>query len=490
MADGGSTYQVPQGARVGVWDQWCVYSDRPYIQKIVVEGEEKEQVSLLNPETGAVILDNFAASKDDLPGNLGHNKTLTVAFYNAFVELIGGQITRFVTHDPRVQQPTVQQLPGGDDGSPPDDGLYWHRCRLTPLGMQAKPGMRKCSPEFFMNADDQHGQQVGPVAAGGAWTNYPFLEGCELNEFEKKGSPAMPKKSKFARMMEAAGIDEKDDDAVKMSKLRAYSAGEEAAEGRNAESEDDDPKKPAQMEGAAAAPADGKGKTEMEDPQVGTQAGQPAITEPPTDQRPAAGSRSMQGSAAQVQMERGALPAGMVAIPEAKLQTLLAAAEQLPQVTSRLTTMERTQQQATRTAAAERAVGAAWKAGQIIPRGEETHKAAQDRFMRLFEKGEAVFQDALAPVGSYVVPEAMMIEFERIGAAPSAPGMGPSRPDEALIALAEKRLEQEQKAGRKVSRLDAVRMVCMEREGAQLAEKYSNQPYRELGRRMGLAVGA
>jgi hypothetical protein len=146
--------------------------------------------------------------------------------------------------------------------------------------MQAKPGMRKCSPEFFMNADDQHGQQVGPVAAGGAWTNYPFLEGCELNEFEKKGSPAMPKKSKFARMMEAAGIDEKDDDAVKMSKLRAYSAGEEAAEGRNAESEDDDPKKPAQMEGAAAAPADGKGKTEMEDPQAG-----PAGTQQPDHHR-------------------------------------------------------------------------------------------------------------------------------------------------------------------------------------------------------------
>lgn len=491
MAVGGTSYDVPEGAKVGVWDQWCVYSDRPYVQRKMVDGKEVEQVSLLNPEVATFILDNFARSKDDLPGNLGHDKHLTVAFYNAFVEVIGGQVTRYATHDPRVPQPTIDQLPGGDDGSPPDDGLYWHRCRLTKLGLTIKPGMRKCSPEFLMDADDPHGEKQGPTACGGAWTNYPFLEGCELNEFEKARPQMATKKSRFERKMEAAGVTETDDDATKMSKLRAYEAGQEAEEERS--------EMQRRMESGAAAGAEGdregkdKKPAEMEDPIVTTEAGQPAIKEPPTDQDPVSGGRSMtQGQGGQRQMERGgkaALPAGYVAISEERLRTLEAGIQQLPKVNERLVQMERERTAETTRRTADKAVAAAWKAGQIIPRQDETHAEARDRFMRLYEKGEATFKDALAPIGSFTAPEMMMIEFERVGAGSGNAQPVGGRPDEAIIKLAEARLAEETKAGRQLSRLDAVRLVTMEGEGVRLAAQYANQPYRELGRRMGLPVG-
>lgn len=482
MPPAGVPYEVPGDARVGVWDQWCVYSARPYVQKKLIDGEEQEQVSLLNPETASFILDNFARSKDDLPGNLGHDKVLTVAFYNAFVEVVDGRIARFVTHDPDVQRPTIGQLPGGDDGSPPDDGLYWHRCRLTKLGQQIKPGMRKCSPEFLMNAEDPHGGKRGPTAVGGAWTNYPFLEGCELNEFEQKGSRAMKKKSAFERKMEAAGIKDEDDDGVKMSKLRAYEAGQEAEEER-AEMQR------RSMEGADCD-KDKKKPAEMEDPVVTTEAGQPAIKEPPTDQDPAAGGRSMQrgqGGQGQRSMERGGLPAGMALVSEERLRTLEAGLQQLPRVNEKLVQMERERQAEVTLGAAQRAVAAAWKEGRIIPKEEETHRQAQDRFLRLFQRGEENFRDALAPANSFTPPEAMLIEFER-GAAPGPSARG-GRPDEEILKLAQERQKKERDAGKTISNLDAVRLVCMEGEGARLAEKYSNQPYRELGRRMGLPVG-
>ncbi len=465
MPGGADTFTDPQGARTGVWDQWCVYSDRPYVQKRVVEGKEVEQVSILNPETGGVILSNFARSKDDLPGNLGHDKVLTVAFYNAFAEVVGGQVTRFVTHDPSVRQPGIDQLPGGDDGSPPDDGLYWHRARLTRLGNGVKPGMRKCSPEFLMVTKNPHGDDIGPSAVGGAWTNYPFLEGCELNEFERKGLPPMKGKTKFERKMEAAGCDEKDDDATKMSKLRAYEAGQEEAEAAEMQR---------RMEADAAKkdPEPEKKPAEMEDPTV-IQKSPPEIKEPPTAQDEPGAGRSM---------ER--LPAGMVAISAERLRTLEAGLQQLPKVTDRLVQMERDRQTERTTAAAQKAVAAAWRKGQIIPRQEETHQAAQDRFLRLFSKGEEAFRDALAPDGSYVVPEAMLVEYER-AEGPAAPAPS-GRPDESLMALAQKRIEAEEKAGRKLSRLDATRLVCM--ENPQLAERYGNQSAMELGRRMGLRL--
>jgi hypothetical protein len=41
--------------------------------------------------------------------------------------------------------------------------------------------VRKTSPEFVMDALNQQAQPIGPQALGLAWTDDPFLNGCEIN---------------------------------------------------------------------------------------------------------------------------------------------------------------------------------------------------------------------------------------------------------------------------------------------------------------------
>jgi len=184
-------------ALVGVWDQWCVMSARPYVKMLEdAEGRPEPQISLLDEEHCRLIVRNFGNSKDDLPCTLGHHQDTpakakwSVAGYSAMVTMVGGRPVEFATHNPEVSPPTLEDLPRPDSGGPPDDGNYVFRARVTPLGaaLIRSEAVRKSSPEFVMNGLDQHAKDLGPQAQGLAWTNDPFLTGCEINLERYSGS--------------------------------------------------------------------------------------------------------------------------------------------------------------------------------------------------------------------------------------------------------------------------------------------------------------
>ena len=173
----------------GVWDQWCVMSARPYVKMVMTDnGEEIEQESLLNLDTCRKIVLNFGLSKDNLPCTLGHQKTTVekaqykTATYSAMAVWSQGQVVEFAAHG-EVARPTVDDLPRADNGQAPEDGIYAYRNTVTDLGaaILEKRAVRKTSPEFVMDALNQQAQPIGPQALGLAWTDDPFLNGCEIN---------------------------------------------------------------------------------------------------------------------------------------------------------------------------------------------------------------------------------------------------------------------------------------------------------------------
>ena len=174
---------------VGVWDQWCVASDKPYIKVATLDdGTEIEQTSLLDAESCRQIVRNFGLSKDDLPCTLGHQHTTVdkaqykTATYSALAYWRGGQVDSFAAHGD-IQRPTEADLPHADNGQRPEDGIYAFRQTVTDLGeaIVTKRAVRKTSPEFVMDGRNQQNESIGPQALGLAWTDDPFLNGCEIN---------------------------------------------------------------------------------------------------------------------------------------------------------------------------------------------------------------------------------------------------------------------------------------------------------------------
>ena len=174
---------------VGVWDQWCVASDKPYIKMATLDdGTEIEQTSLLDAESCRQIVRNFGLSKDDLPCTLGHQHTTVdkaqykTATYSALAYWRGGKVDTFAAHGD-IQRPTESDLPHADNGQRPEDGIYAFRQTVTDLGeaIVTKRAVRKTSPEFVMDGRNQQNESIGPQALGLAWTDDPFLNGCEIN---------------------------------------------------------------------------------------------------------------------------------------------------------------------------------------------------------------------------------------------------------------------------------------------------------------------
>ena len=174
---------------VGVWDQWCVASDKPYIKMATLDdGTEIEQTSLLDAESCRQIVRNFGLSKDDLPCTLGHQHSTVdkaqykTATYSALAYWRGGQVDSFAAHGD-IQRPTETDLPHADNGQRPEDGIYAFRQTVTDLGeaIVTKRAVRKTSPEFVMDGRNQQNESIGPQALGLAWTDDPFLNGCEIN---------------------------------------------------------------------------------------------------------------------------------------------------------------------------------------------------------------------------------------------------------------------------------------------------------------------
>lgn len=190
------------GARplVGVWDQWCVGSSVPYVKIIATDEGDERQVSHLSEAHCRQIVRNFGASKDDLPCTLGHHQDTVekarykVASYSAMACWWGGQVVEFATHNPAVLPPTAQDLPWADTGEPPEDGIYVYRARVTPLGASCieTVAVTKTSPEFVMSGRNQQAQDIGAQALGMAWTDDPFLNGCEIN-LERLAGSAPPR---------------------------------------------------------------------------------------------------------------------------------------------------------------------------------------------------------------------------------------------------------------------------------------------------------
>jgi len=190
----------------GVWDQWCVMSARPYVKMIMTDqGEEVEQTSLLNLDTCRKIVLNFGLSKDNLPCTLGHQGSTVekaqykTATYSAMAVWHQGQVVEFAAHG-EVERPTLADLPHADNGQAPEDGIYCYRNTVTDLGaaILEKQAVRKTSPEFVMDALNQQAQSIGPQALGLAWTDDPFLNGCEIN-LER-----FPQMRKFAKGQQMA----------------------------------------------------------------------------------------------------------------------------------------------------------------------------------------------------------------------------------------------------------------------------------------------
>ena len=173
----------------GVWDQWCVMSSRPYVKVITTEaGDEIEQTSLLDQNVCRQIVRNFGLSKDDLPCTLGHQLTTPekaqykTATYSALAVWHQGQVVEFAAHE-AIERPTEADLPRADNGQRPEDGIYAYRKTVTELGaaIVTKKAVGKTSPEFVMDGRNQQNESIGPQALGLAWTDDPFLNGCEIN---------------------------------------------------------------------------------------------------------------------------------------------------------------------------------------------------------------------------------------------------------------------------------------------------------------------
>jgi hypothetical protein len=216
---------------VGVWDQWCVASDKPYIKMATLDdGTEIEQTSLLDAESCRQIVRNFGLSKDDLPCTLGHQHTTVdkaqykTATYSALAYWRGGKVDTFAAHGD-IQRPTETDLPHADNGQRPEDGIYAFRQTVTDLGeaIVTKRAVRKTSPEFVMDGRNQQNKSIGPQALGLAWTDDPFLNGCEINleRFPQMRKFANDKVNKMAHGQQVhamskhkfeseAGVEEKD----------------------------------------------------------------------------------------------------------------------------------------------------------------------------------------------------------------------------------------------------------------------------------------
>lgn len=471
--------------KLNVWDQWCVMSDRPYNK----DGE----LALLNEAACRQIVANFAASRDDLPCNISHDKQQVVAHYNALALFIGGKCVAHADHA-GMPAPTVLDLPGGDDGSPPDDGIYWRRARITDLGRGAKQFLRKCSPEFLTAAKNPHGDSIGPQALGGAWTNYPFLDGCELHEFERPKEPVKMAKKTYARKcMEDAGVDEKDDAAQKMSKLRAYWRGAHGAKYAKFESaagvdeKDDDDKKYTKIMAYMSGKFEDHAEPDGDEPTPG---GKPAqMTEGPVvspgaptvitdkpgeskDQVPGPGG-SMVGAGAEVRMTRAEFQRY-----EASAAQLPAIQQQLQQTSAQVQQLTREREAAKTAAAATEFTRAAYLAGRVPMFPNDSPEAAQARIVQQYTAfGKEAAERMLAAPNSFPVRAntEMPLQFSSDTPAGGARGgvmKDGESPSDAILRLAR---EKQKAAGDKddAKLLEFSREVCAEHP--KLAELYSNQ---------------
>ena len=511
----------------GVWDQWCVMSARPYVKMVMTDnGEEIEQESLLNLDTCRKIVLNFGLSKDNLPCTLGHQKTTVekaqykTATYSAMAVWSQGQVVEFAAHG-EVARPTVDDLPRADNGQAPEDGIYAYRNTVTDLGaaILEKRAVRKTSPEFVMDALNQQAQPIGPQALGLAWTDDPFLNGCEINlerfpqmrKFAKGTTMARDwyvKTDKFGSVYggksrqqadqkaeelkrqgakwweiidpdnssvgggyveheKEAGVEEKDSPEQKYSKIKAHFGRKALMEAGIADADTPDVAmakfaKHHEMMCHETGDASATGGQQHKEPDKDNlMEGPSAIPGAPTEIDPGSVSNNVVGGHA---MERDTMRAMSEKIKQDRVE--------IQTMQRKLAEMERAQ----RKEHATKAVESAWQAGRIVPLPGESAERAKARFLVKYEKDPAMFADDLAPAGTHAVAGSLSgrmtsnglpLNFERGTFAEEA-----GRPDEEII----RRAEDLRAKNPKMSKIAAVKQVCM--ESPELNRAYSTQSRR------------
>ncbi len=511
----------------GVWDQWCVMSARPYVKMVMTDnGEEIEQESLLNLDTCRKIVLNFGLSKDNLPCTLGHQKTTVekaqykTATYSAMAVWSQGQVVEFAAHG-EVARPTVDDLPRADNGQAPEDGIYAYRNTVTDLGaaILEKRAVRKTSPEFVMDALNQQAQPIGPQALGLAWTDDPFLNGCEINlerfpqmrKFAKGTTMARDwyvKTDKFGSVYggksrqqadqkaeelkrqgakwweiidpdnssvgggyveheKEAGVEEKDSPEQKYSKIKAHFGRKAMMEAGIADADTPDVAmakfaKHHEMMCHETGDASATGSQQHKEPDKDNlMEGPSAIPGAPTEIDPGSVSNNVVGGHA---MERDTMRAMSEKIKQDRVE--------IQTMQRKLSEMERAQKKEHAT----KAVESAWLAGRIMPLPGESAEKAKARFLVKYEKDPAMFSEDLAPAGTHAVAGSLSgrmtsnglpLNFERGTFAVEA-----GRPDEEII----RRAEELRTKNPKMSKIAAVKQVCM--ESPELNRAYSAQSRR------------
>ena len=265
-----------------VWDTVCTFGR---YQHETINGDPC--ITVHDATTCKVMLDDFAAhpsndifydKQHEIVDELGPDAVddaklrewaagdgHAMAWANALVMIIGGQVARYEAHPGAPQQPPhAQEVLMQTDGSLRPDGVYCRRYALTPRGSDPIAGMsafRSTSP-FFVPEKDGHRLLNLTV------TNDPRMRDCAL-AFQRQTGRAVamsrikaartsdaahkekPMDPKDAAVMTAAGVGPDDSPEEKLHKMTAYARQMEeqrcAEEARKAE-------KARKQEGAPVVP--------------------------------------------------------------------------------------------------------------------------------------------------------------------------------------------------------------------------------------------
>jgi hypothetical protein len=155
---------------VGKWDRFTSWGTK------IKDNAETE----FNEQTLGQMVDNFANRKNDIAMCYDHQSAYVqdngqpapaLAFYNALALVVDGKVTKFATHDEKVQPPDSTGL---------ENGIYGYRSELTPLGEKLLPNYRFLSPMFTDQGADEQGNHIGYDLLDVAATNTPFQDGVGM----------------------------------------------------------------------------------------------------------------------------------------------------------------------------------------------------------------------------------------------------------------------------------------------------------------------
>lgn len=237
---------------VGVWDQVLEFGR---YQHQTVDGVPCESVH--DASTCRYMLDDFAAHPDcdifydrqhEVEMALGDDALdrekmkswagdgMALAWANALVMIMGGQVVRYEPHPGAPQTPPrADDVLMQSDGARRGDGVYSLRSVVTPRGADPKEGLanfRFTSPFYVPERD---GNRLLNLTA----TNDPRMRGCAL-AFGRVAMTRVPSRPKpvamenamadkempeHAAIMKAAGCMDDDTPEMKLGKVMAYHAG-------------------------------------------------------------------------------------------------------------------------------------------------------------------------------------------------------------------------------------------------------------------------